>query len=606
MPNPYEAPLALMRLALNQAAQNSGAHALPGYTATVTDLAQPILESAARFAAEVLSPLNPVGDRTASRCESNQVTTPPGFSAAYARFQADGWVSLAAPEQYGGQGLPTLLAASVGEMWGGANLAFAMCPELTVGALEALRVHGSDELIQTYASRLASGEWTAAMCLTEPQAGSDLSTLKTLARPDGAAWRLSGRKIFISWGEHDLTDNIVHFVLARTPDAPPGLNGISLFLVPKHIPAADGSRVRNDIAAISIEHKMGIRASPTCVMALGEHDAARGWLVGQLHDGLGCMFTLMNHMRLGVGVHSLGLAERAFQLARDYARERLQGRDSAGTQRPIIEHADVRRMLLTMKALVQAARNLVYTTAALLDVAHAEADEVKRVTATRRVSLLTPVVKAWVSDVALEVASLGVQTHGGTGFVDDAEISQVYRDARIGPIFEGTNYIQAQDLLGRKVIRDRAVVLGELLAEISAPGAPGASPSSAPGASSLSAPAAAPPPSASRAHLRSAIVENCHRLGNVTAELIGRSALEPELVGTCAYAFLQWLGTVVGGWQLELAAARAEADCDARIARAMSDVAGFYAAHILPRTYSYEAIIKDGAPAVSQASIADL
>lgn len=466
MPNRYCAPLSLMRLALNQAAELSGAVTLRGYTDILTELADPILEHATRFAGEVLSPLNPVGDRTPPRLEAQGVVTSPGFADAYRRFRADGWVSLAAPQEYGGQGLPTLLAAAVTEMWGGANLAFGMCPELTIGALEALHVHGSPELIERYASRLASGEWATAMCLTEPQAGSDLSTIRTLAKPEGTEWRLSGRKIFISWGDHDLTDNIVHFVLARTPDAPPGLKGISLFLVPKYLPSAQNSVSRNDIDAVSLEHKMGIRASPTCAMMLGERGGARGWLVGRLHDGLGCMFTMMNHMRLGVGLHSLGLAERALQLARDYARERLQGRDIRGQQPPIIEHADVRRMLLTMKALVQAARGIVYTAAATLDVARLATDESKRAAAARRVDLLTPIVKAWVSDVAVEVASLGVQIHGGTGFVDDAEISQVYRDARIGPIFEGTNYIQAQDLVGRKVLRDGGVVLGQWLDEM--------------------------------------------------------------------------------------------------------------------------------------------
>jgi alkylation response protein AidB-like acyl-CoA dehydrogenase len=425
MANPYQAPLALVRLALNQAAEITGARSLPGYDEVLSELAEPILENASRFAGDVLSPLNPVGDRTPSRCDPNGVVTPPGFVEAYRRFREDGWISLAVAAEHGGQGLPTLISAAVTEMWGGANLSFAMCPELAAGALGALQVHAPTELMDTYAAHIASGEWATAMCLTEPQAGSDLSTVRTRAEPDGNAWRLYGRKIYISWGDHDLTDNIVHFVLARTPDAPPGVKGISLFLVPKKLP---GALTRNDIDAVSLEHKMGIRASPTCVMVLGERGGARGWLVGKLHDGLGCMFTMMNHMRLGVGLHSLGLAERALQLSRDYARERLQGRDATGAQRPIIEHADVRRMLLLMKSLTQAARGLAYTAAATLDVAHSCEDNNQRAAALRRADLLTPIVKAWVSDVAVEVASIGVQVHGGMGFVDDAEISQVYRD----------------------------------------------------------------------------------------------------------------------------------------------------------------------------------
>jgi 3-(methylthio)propanoyl-CoA dehydrogenase len=588
MANRYQAPLALVRLALSQAAETSGARALPGYDEALSDLAEPILENASRFAGDVLSPLNPVGDRTPSHCESNGVITPPGFVEAYRRFREDGWVSLAAPEEYGGQGLSTLISAAVTEMWGGANLSFAMCPELTVGALGALKVHGTAQLLDTYASRLASGEWASAMCLTEPQAGSDLSTLRTRAEPDGAAWRLFGRKIYISWGDHDLTDNIVHFVLARTPDAPAGLKGISLFLVPKKAPAANGTLVKNDIDAVSLEHKMGIRASPTCVMVLGERDGARGWLVGRLHDGLGCMFTMMNHMRLGVGLHSLGLAERSLQLARDYARERLQGRDAAGAQRPIIEHADVRRMLLAMKSLTQAARGLAYTAAATLDVVHAAPDENQRVAANRRADLLTPIVKAWCSDVAVEVASLGVQVHGGMGFVDDAEISQVYRDARIGPIFEGTNYIQAQDLLGRKVLRDQGVVLGELLGEIE------------------KAARALPDSTVGSTYLRSGLLDGCARLRATTKELIADSPRQPDLVGATAYHFLQWLGVLAGGWQLALAATRAAAGSDTGTARATADMAAFYGTHVLPRALAHEATVRNGVGSVATASMADL
>ena len=562
MANRYQAPLALIYLALNQAATSTGARTLAGYEEVLSDLAGPVLENAARFAGDVLSPLNPVGDRTPSHYESNGVVTSPGFVEAYQRFREDGWVSLAAPEQYGGQGLPTLLAAAVTEMWGGANLSFAMCPELTVGALGALQAHGAAQLIDTYSSHLASGEWATAMCLTEPQAGSDLSTLRTRAEPDGDAWRLFGRKIFISWGDHDLTDNIVHFVLARTPQAPPGLKGISLFLVPKKVPDATGTLRRNDIDAVSVEHKMGIRASPTCVMVLGEHGGARGWLVGRLHDGMGCMFTMMNHMRLGVGLHSLGLAERSLQLARDYARERRQGRDAAGAQRPIIEHADVRRMLLTMKALTQAARGLAYTAAATLDIAHSSPNAATRAAATRRADLLTPIVKAWISDIAVEVSSLGVQIHGGMGFVDDAEISQIYRDARIGPIFEGTNYIQAQDLLGRKVIRDQGAALSELLTQIEAT-------SSTP------------------------LVDNCARLRATTAELIQRSTTDPDLIGAVAHHYMQWVGVLAGAWQLALSPE-------------LSDIAAFYATHVLPRTLAHEATVRNGAAAVTAASTAHL
>ena len=589
MSNPYQAPLTLMRLAIAQAAKVTGADALEGYAEVLTELTTPILETASRFAADVLSPLNRVGDRSASRCEPQGVVTPPGFPEAYRRFCADGWASLGAPVEFGGQGLPALVAVAVSEMWAGANMAFAMCPELAVAALEALRVHAAPRLRDEYVHRIASGEWTTTMCLTEPQAGSDLSTLRTRAEPDAEAWRLFGRKIYISWGDHDLSDNIVHFVLARTPDAPPGIKGISLFLVPKKLPDAGGKLVSNDIHAVSIEHKMGIRASPTCVMAIGEHAGARGWLIGRLHEGLGCMFTIMNHMRIGVGMHSLGLSERALQLARHHAHERLQGRDAAGAQRPIIQHTDVRRMLLTMKALTHAVRCLPSTAAATVDVSHGAKTESVRSAAARRADLLTPVIKAWVSDTAVEIASLGVQIHGGAGYIDDAEISQIYRDARIGPIFEGTNYIQAQDLLGRKIVRDRGAALDELLADIeeSARALPGED-------------------SHVLAGLRSGLLHSSAALRSAAADIIEKSSTDAELIGAVASDFLAWLGVIGGAWQWALTAAQSLEQGDSEQRRASLATAAFYAARILPRTRLYEAVVRNGSRPIGEVPAADL
>jgi alkylation response protein AidB-like acyl-CoA dehydrogenase len=553
MPVTYDAPLKHIRLAMKHAATASGLSTNSSVQESLGDVADSVLEGAARFAREVLSPLNPVGDRTPARCTPEGVITSPGFADAYRRFRADGWSMLGAPAEDGGMGLPVLVNTACGEMWASANLAFAMCPEVAVGAIEALRHHAAPELRESYLPQLVSGEWTASMALTEPD-------------PSGDGWRLFGRKIYISWGDHDFADNIVHLVLARTPDAPEGLKGISLFLVPKRVPVArttSGSELEpNDIRAISLEHKMGIRASPTCAMVLGERDGARGWLIGRLHEGLACMFTMMNTMRLGVGMHSLGVAERALQLARAHAHDRHQGRTAAGPNRPIIEHADVRRMLLQMKALVQAARGLVYTTAAIIDVGN-----------KKRASLLTPVVKAWVSDLAVEVASLGVQIHGGTGYVDDAEISQIYRDARIGPIFEGTNYIQSQDLLGRKIIRDGGAELGGLLDDIEA------------AASRL-------PAVGKLGVLRSEMSSNCSRLRTTVAVLIEKSQSDPELIGSVGHHFLQWLGTVTGGWQWCLYAS--DPDSQETI-----DTAAFYAAHVLPRTRMHEAIVAAGSAALS-------
>lgn len=583
----YRSPLGLMQFAVTQAAEAAGAAAIDGYVETLGAVAETVLESAARFAGEVLSPLNRLGDRSPSRLEPSGVVTPPGFAQAYRMFRENGWASLGAPADCGGQGLPMLIASAVTEMWAGANLSFAMCPELAVGALEALRAHAGPDLIERYAPRIASGEWTAAMDLTEPGAGSDLSLIRTRAERRGDAWWLYGRKIFISWGDHDLTENIIHVVLARTSGAPEGLKGLSLFLVPKKIPAHDRLEP-NDIRVLSVDHKMGIRASPTCLMALGERDGARGWLLGGVNEGLACMFTMMNHMRLGVGLHSLGLAERALQLARQYARERIQGHDAAGTPCAIIAHADVRRMLLMMKALVHASRCLAYTAAATLDVARQSPDVSARRSAARRLDLLTPIVKAWCSDVAVEVASLGVQVHGGAGYIDESEVSQVYRDARIGSIFEGTNYIQAQDLLSRKVLRDSAGALGELLGDIERD------------ARALAA--ASPHP---LAPLREQLLEGTQRLRATVAFLMARPR-EPDLIGATACHFLHGLGVLAGGWQWARAAAKATAQPQGAQSRAIMATAAFYAAHVLPRVRMHCAVIEGGADALAGALVDDI
>ena len=573
MTAPYEAPLDLIRDALEQAARRCGFSPTALQEEMLGDTAAAVMEGAARLAREVLSPLNRIGDSQGSILSPTGVSTAAGFRQAWRRFCADGWPALAAPQDWGGQALPLLISAATTEIWGGANLAFAMLPETAVGAILVLQVHADAALRARYMPPLVSGEWTASMSLTEPQAGSDLSTIRTLARPDGDAWLLTGRKIFISWGEHDMADNIVHLVLARTPDAPPGTRGLSLFLVPRRL-KDQGAWVDNDLRAVSLEHKMGIRASPTCVMALGEHGGARGWLLGELHNGLGCMFTLMNHMRIGVGLHSTGVAERARQLALAYAAERRQGRDAKGAQRPIIEHADVRRMLLTMNVLTHAARCLAYCAAAALDLVHtAETDPQTRLRAQRRLGLLTPLVKAWASDIAVEVSSLGVQVHGGTGYVDDCEASQIYRDARIGPVFEGTNFIQAQDLLGRKILRDQGAAFHELLSQIEQD------------AKALPA----------ELRLRKDLLSECTSLRRCVGQLLGRTPEQPDPVGSIAYPFLQWLGVVAGGWQWAL------------VARAGTpqglDQAEFYAAHILPRAGGFEAVVTGGADIIARARL---
>lgn len=415
------------------------------------DLAQTILDEAGRFANDVIAPLNPEGDKHGVVLKDGAITTAPGWKEAYKAWTEAGWNALPGPVDYGGQGLPTLLNSACVEMWNSASMAFGIGPVLTMGAIEALAQHGSDDLKGRYLEKLVSGEWTATMNLTEPQAGSDLAALRSRAEPAGdGTYRITGQKIFITYGEHDLTDNIVHLVLARLPDAPAGTRGISLFLVPKFLP--DGTR--NDVRCHSIEHKLGIHASPTCTMIFGDHGGAVGWLVGEENRGLACMFTMMNNARLAVGLQGVAIAERAYQQALGYANERRQGRAPMGAvegMSPIVVHPDVQRNLLTMKALTAASRAICYMTAEAIDRAHLEQDAASRKKANERASLLTPVAKAFSTDIGVEVASLGVQVHGGMGYVEETGAAQHLRDARIAPIYEGTNGIQAIDLVTRKL-----------------------------------------------------------------------------------------------------------------------------------------------------------
>jgi butyryl-CoA dehydrogenase len=414
------------------------------------DLAETILEEAGRFANDVIAPLNREGDRVGATFKDGVVTTAPGWKETYKAWTDAGWNALPGPVEYGGQGLPTLLNSACVEMWNSASMAFGIGPVLTMGAIEALASHATDDLKSRYLEKLVSGEWTATMNLTEPQAGSDLAAIRSRAEPAGdGTYRITGQKIFITYGEHDLTDNIVHLVLARLPDAPAGTRGISLFLVPKFLP--DGTR--NDVRCHSIEHKLGIHASPTCTMIFGDSGGAIGWLVGEENRGLACMFTMMNNARLAVGLQGVAIAERAYQQALGYANERRQGRaiGAAEGMSPIAVHPDVQRNLLTMKALTAAARAICYMTAEAIDRAHLEEDPARRKNANERASLLTPVAKAFSTDIGMEVASLGVQVHGGMGFIEETGAAQHFRDARIAPIYEGTNGIQAIDLVIRKL-----------------------------------------------------------------------------------------------------------------------------------------------------------
>lgn len=452
----YRAPIADITQAMRVAGGFDEAVADGLYGDLTADDADAILGEAAKMAEGVLAPLNRAGDEQGARYEDGAVITAPGWKDAYRAWREAGWNALTGPSDYGGQELPLLIGAAAAEMWHSANMAFGLGPLLTQGAIEAVAAHGSQQLKDAYLEKLVSGEWTGTMNLTEPQAGSDLSALRAKAeRASDGTYRISGQKIFITYGEHDLTENICHLVLARLPDAPPGVKGITLFLVPKFLPDAQRKpTIRNDVRASAIEHKLGIHGSPTCTMIFGDKGGATGFLIGEENRGLACMFTMMNNARLSVGLEGVGVAERAYQQALAYARERKQGRSAnangAGMS-PIIEHPDIQRMLLTMRGYTQAARAICYMTAAALDRAHRETTPEKRKAAAERGALLTPIAKAFSTDIGVEVASIGVQIHGGMGFIEETGAAQHYRDARIAMIYEGTNGIQAIDLVTRKL-----------------------------------------------------------------------------------------------------------------------------------------------------------
>jgi alkylation response protein AidB-like acyl-CoA dehydrogenase len=462
----YRSPVASIAFTLRNAADFEAARAEGIYGDLGADDIDTVLEEAGKFASDILAPLNPVGDKFGTPFKDGRISMPPGWKEAYSAWAGAGWNGLASPEQWGGQGLPQAVNIACIEMWNSASAAFGVGPVLTMAGIDALAGHGSDELKRIYLPKMISGEWMGTMQLTEPQAGSDVGALRTKAerQPDGT-YRITGQKIFITYGEHELTDNIIHLVLARLPDAPPGTRGISLFVVPKFLVNADGSLgARNDVRAHSIEHKMGIHASPTCTMVYGDNGGAVGYVVGEENRGMSYMFVMMNRARLAIGAQGVAIAEAATQRAAAYARDRRQGRTAAmnATQSSaIIEHVDVKRMLMTMRSMTNAARAICYTTAVAIDRAERSKDAAARAAANERASLLTPIAKAFSTDVATEAASLGIQVHGGMGFIEETGAAQLYRDARITQIYEGTNGIQSIDLVMRKLpMSGGAVVRG--------------------------------------------------------------------------------------------------------------------------------------------------
>ncbi|TVR82475.1 MAG: acyl-CoA dehydrogenase [Rhodospirillales bacterium] len=582
----YAAPIADMRFVVHDLGELARVHALPGFEETTPDLVDAVLEEAGKFAAEVLAPLNEIGDRQHSVFENGVVRTPEGFKEAYAQFVAGGWNSVPFDPEYGGQGLPWLVATAVSEIWHAANMSFGLCPMLTQASVELLDAYGTDTLKGTFLPKLVEGTWTGTMNLTEPQAGSDLARVRTKAIPDNGAYRIVGQKIFITWGEHDMAENIVHMVLARLPDAPDGVRGLSLFLVPKFMPNPDGScGVRNDLRCISIEHKLGIRASPTAVMSFGDDGGAVGYLIGEENHGLEHMFLMMNNARLAVGLEGVGIGDRAYQLAHAYAMGRVQAR-LTGSADPdpvtIIHHPDVQRMLLTMKSQVEAARALAYFVAASLDVSRHYPEEGVRAHHDGLVALLTPVVKAWSTDVGIEVADLGIQVHGGMGYIEESGAPQHLRDARIASIYEGTNGIQANDLVGRKVARNGGATARDLIA--------------------LMRELDGPLGQSANEHLRvirRELSRAIDELEAATVWVVQTNPKDPRAVAMGAYYYLRLMGTVAGGWMLARSAVTAlrklsEADGDPNFLHGKVLTARFFADHFLVRSEGLKRAIIGG------------
>ena len=582
----YTAPLKDMQFAIAEFAGVDSIAALPGCGDVNAELVEVVLTEAGKFAQGVLDPLNRSGDKQGAQWRDGVVTAPDGFKDAYAQFIAAGWNGLGGATQYGGQGLPHIIAMPLQEMWNSANMAFCLCPMLTTGVQEALLHHGSAALLETYMHKLVSGEWTGTMNLTEPQAGSDLSAVRTRALPEGDHYRIHGTKIFITWGEHDMTANIVHLVLARLPDAPEGVKGISLFVAPKFMVNADGSPgERNDIRCVSIEHKLGIHGSPTCVLAYGDGPGAVGYLVGQPHRGLEYMFTMMNHARLGVGMEGIAISERAYQHALEYARTRVQGRaigQRSGDRVTIIHHPDVRRMLMTMKAQTEAMRALGYYAAGELDRSKHHPDPQTRAQHQARLDLLTPVVKGWCTEVAVEIASTGVQIHGGMGFIEETGAAQYLRDARISTIYEGTTGIQANDLIGRKVGAEKGATALTLIDEMRG----------------LDAGLAAA--GESFAGMHRGYVQAVHALEAGTRWLVDHYRQQPEAAAAVAVPYLKLFGTVAGGWLMARAAliARerlAAPGADREFLEAKLATARFYLEHLLPQAAALSQTVTAGA-----------
>jgi alkylation response protein AidB-like acyl-CoA dehydrogenase len=571
----YAPPLKDMLFNIHELSGLDRVTALEAFEHVDRDTVDQVVEEAGKFARDVMAPLNVPGDHSGCTVENGAVVPPEGFDSIYQQFVENGWQTLAHSPEYDGMGLPEIVGQAASEAWQSANMAYSLCPMLTNGAISAIDAHACGDLKQAYLPKMVSGEWAGTMNLTEPQAGSDLAAVTAKAEPEGDHYRVSGTKIFITWGDQPYSENVIHLVLARLPDAPEGVRGISLFLVPKFLLNDDGSvGEQNDVTVASVEHKLGIHASPTCVMSFGDNEGAIGYLVGEPNRGLACMFTMMNHARIEVGVQGLAISERAYQLAKAWALDRVQGRAPGVKGRAkIVHHADVRRMLMVMKSQIEAMRAAAYATAGELDLSQHATDEAQRAAADRRMALLTPIVKGWMTEVAQELTSLGVQIHGGMGYVEETGAAQHMRDARILTIYEGTTGIQANDLVGRKILADEGTGIGELIAEMRSVAAEVA------GREEL-------------VSIGEALATGIDQLEEAVAWLVGHAASDPHLPGAASFNLLMLAGTVVGGWQMARAAlavtsgdssvAGDKAFCEAKLLTAR-----FYAEQIMPRAAAY-------------------
>ncbi|MFA7280866.1 MAG: acyl-CoA dehydrogenase [Sterolibacterium sp.] len=579
----YTPPLKDMQFVLRELAGIDKVAQLPGYEEASPDLVDSILEEAGKFAGGVLAPLNWSGDREGAKWNDKAVTMPAGFKEAYTQFAEAGWNGLSCDVAHGGQGLPKLVSAAVQEMWKASNMAFSLCPLLTLGAIEALHLSGSDQQKDTYLPNMIAGKWTGTMNLTEPQAGSDLAAIRTRAVPQGdGTYKIFGQKIFITYGDHDMAENIVHLVLARTPDAPEGVKGISLFVVPKFMVNQDGSLgARNDAYCVSIEHKLGIHASPTCVMAFGDNGGAVGTLVGQENAGLKYMFIMMNAARFAVGLEGVALGERAYQHALAYAKERIQGRDIAGSAASvaIVHHPDIRRMLMQMKSLNEAMRALAYTVAAAHDAAARHPDENERKRNQAYVDLMIPVVKGWLTETSNELTYLGVQIHGGMGFVEETGAAQHQRDARITTIYEGTTGIQANDLIGRKIAREGGATIKAVIGLMRQTEAELAKQSGA-----------------EFAVIKAALGKGIGAVSEAADYIVANYGNDIRAVSVGAVPFLKLLGIVAGGWQMARAALVAQAKI------AANDKDPFYPAKIVTTRFYADHVLST-APGLSHAVV---